>query len=251
MPDRFASIDYDALIDWQSRLAREAPFLERALATVPSRRILDLGSGPGQHARWLASRGFDVVGVDTSASMLEKARSNNPSGSVGFVRGDLVQLRDLVEGPFGGAICVGNTLPSVRTALAIRRMLEALRALVTPGGTVVFQLLNYEKIFAAGQRHLPLTLRPAGDGTYVFVRLMDLRPGGDVIFAPTVLTFRPDGDPPVTLQASERVEVHGWTRPELEELLEDAGFRSREIYGSVAFAPYVARESTDLIVLAR
>ena len=250
MADRFAAIDYGTLIDWRSRLAREGPFLQRALANAPSRRILDLGCGPGEHARLLASHGFEVVGIDASPSMLEKAEGA-ASASVRFVLGDLVDLDRLVEGPFGGAICLGNTLPSIRTRDGLARLLGALRARLLPGGPFVCQVLNYEKIFATHQRHLPLTLRPADDGTLVFVRLMDLRPGGDVIFLPVVLRYRPDADPPVVLQASERVEVHGWTRPELEDLLDDAGFRDREYYGSVSFAPYVPGESSDLVVLAR
>jgi len=251
MTDRFAAIDYGALIDWQSRLAREGPFLDRALADIPSRRILDLGCGPGQHARLLASRGFEVVGIDASPSMLEKAREGEPPQSVRFVLGDLVDLGRLVEGAFGGAICLGNTLPSVRTAAGLARLLDALRAHLLPGGVLVLQLLNYEKIFSTGQRHLPLTLRPTDGGSLAFVRLMDLRPGGDVIFAPTVLEFRPEASQPVTLRASERVEVHGWTRREIEDLLEAAGFTSREVFGSVAYTPYLAKESTDLVVLAR
>ncbi len=253
MTDRFAAIDYAALIDWPSRLARETPFLERALSGIPSTRVLDLGCGPGEHARLLASLGFEVVGVDASPAMLEKAKAAPASERVRFVLGDLAELDRLVEGSFGGAICVGNTLPSVRTRAALARMLGAVRARLLPGGVCVLQLLNYEKIFATGQRHLPLTLRPRkGDqAALVFVRLMDIRPGGDLIFAPTVLAFEPDGDPPVTLRASERVEVHGWTRPELDDLLQAAGFSTREVYGSVAFTPYVAHESGDLVLLAR
>jgi SAM-dependent methyltransferase len=251
MADRFASIDYGALVDWPSRLAREWPFLERALANGPVRRVLDLGCGPGEHARFLASRGFDVVGVDASPSMIERAEAGGVSSSVRFVAGDLVDLDRLVAGPFGGAICLGNTLPSLRTAEALARTLRALRKLVLPGSTFALQLLNYEKIFATGQRHLPLALRPADDGTLVFVRLMDLRPGGDVIFSPVVLRYRPDADPSVVLQASERVEVHGWTRSELERLLDEADFHDRQFYGSVTFSPYSADESSDLVVLAR
>src|SRR5512136_1126185 len=119
MADRFASIDYAALIDWQSRLAREWPFLERALGSGPSRRVLDLGCGPGEHARFLASRGFDVVGVDASPSMIQKAEAGGPAPSVEFVSGDLVDLDRLVAGTFGGAICLGNTLPSLRTSDAL------------------------------------------------------------------------------------------------------------------------------------
>ncbi len=251
MTDRFAAIDYGALVDWPSRLAREWPFLERALANGPSRRILDLGSGPGEHARFLASRGFEVVGVDQSASMIQKAEAGAASRSVRFVEGDLVDLDRLVTGVFGGAICLGNTLPSLRTVDALLRMLRALRRLLLPGGTLAVQLLNYEKIFAVGQRHLPLTLRDTTDGTLVFLRLMDPRPGGDLVFSPAVLKYRPDAQPSLVLQASERVEVHGWTRPELDRLLEESGFHDREFYGSVTFAPYSNTDSSDLVVLAR
>lgn len=251
MADRFASIDYAALIDWPSRLKREWPLLERALDGAPSRRVLDLGCGPGEHARLLVSHGFEVVGVDASPSMIRKAEGGKPSESVRFVTGDLVDLDGLVKGSFGGAICLGNTLPSLRTGDSLSRMLRALRLLLLPGATFVLQLLNYEKIFATGQRHLPLTLRPSDDGTLVFVRLMDLRPEGNVVFSPVVLRYRPDGEPSVVLEASERVEVHGWRRPELDQALDAAGFRDRQCYGSVTFSDYSATESSDLVILAR
>lgn len=38
-------------------------------------RVLDVGSGTGTHALWLASRGFDVLGVDVSERAVELARS--------------------------------------------------------------------------------------------------------------------------------------------------------------------------------
>ncbi len=251
MTDRFASIDYSALIDWQARLAREWPLLERALASGRSRRVLDLGCGPGEHARFLGAHGFEVVGVDASPSMIEKAQQVD-SPSVSFVGGDLADLGSLVTGHFGGAICVGNTLPSLRTPGALRAMLRALRQLLLPGSTFVLQLLNYEKILGTGQRYLPLTLRPAADGgTLVFLRLMDPRAGGDLIFSPVVLKYRPDQEPSVVLQASERVEVHGWTRPELEDLLDEAGFHDRQVFGSVTSSPYSPLESSDLVILAR
>ncbi|MGE5360315.1 MAG: class I SAM-dependent methyltransferase [Bacteroidales bacterium] len=249
--DRFASIDYRALIDWNARLAREWPFLDRALAQVPSRRLLDLGCGPGEHAALLASHGFEVVGVDASPSMLETARGHVVSDRVSFVAADLTKLDDVVEGNFGGAICVGNTLPSIRTRADLARMLKAVRHRLLQGGVLALQLLNYEKILSTNQRHLPLTLRPSQDGWLVFLRLMEPRPGGDLIFSPTVLRYRPDGEPMIAIEGSERVEVHGWTRAELDGLLEQAGFATREYYGSVGFAPYDAAQSSDLVVVAR
>lgn len=251
MPDRFASIDYRALVDWRARLAREWPFLERVMADIPLRRLLDLGCGPGEHAGLLASNGFEVVAVDQSPSMLETARQYIGSPAVRFVAGDLEDIERLADGSFGGAICLGNTLPSLRTREAAGRLFAGLRARLLPGGVLAMQLLNYEKILSSGQRHLPLTLRPTDNGTLVFLRLMDPRPGGDLVFTPTVLRYRPDGDPMIAIEGSERVEVHGWTQPEVDELLADAGFATREYYGSMAFAPYNPAESGDLIVVAR
>jgi SAM-dependent methyltransferase len=249
MADRFASIDYRALVDWPARLAREWPLLERTFGPTPSHRLLDLGCGPGEHAALLASHGFDVVGIDASPSMLDTARANLRSPAVAFVLGDLAELDVLVDGTFGGAICLGNTLPSVRTADELSRLLAGLGRHLLDGGVFVAQLLNYDRIFATGQRHLPLTVRPAGEGTLVFVRLMEPIEEGDLYFSPIVLRYRPNADPAVTVEGSERVRVHGWTQAELDTFLRDAGFTA-QYYGSVQGAPYSPRESTDLVIVA-
>src|SRR6266581_5500689 len=43
------------------------------------RRVLDLGCGTGGHAVVLAARGYEVVGIDRSAEMLERARARGSS----------------------------------------------------------------------------------------------------------------------------------------------------------------------------
>jgi SAM-dependent methyltransferase len=66
---------WDALRGAEAGL--EAAWLERFASLLPGRgRILDLGCGSGQPvARWLIDRGFRVVGVDSSPSMIEKCRA--------------------------------------------------------------------------------------------------------------------------------------------------------------------------------
>ncbi|MEJ2502625.1 MAG: methyltransferase domain-containing protein [Gemmatimonadota bacterium] len=44
------------------------------------RRALDFGCGAGRSTRFLQGLGFDVVGVDVSRSMLERARARDPEG---------------------------------------------------------------------------------------------------------------------------------------------------------------------------
>ncbi|MDY7040920.1 MAG: class I SAM-dependent methyltransferase, partial [Chloroflexota bacterium] len=73
--DPFSS-DYDRFVNWKERLAYELPFIERQLTAVGARRVLDAACGTGMHAIALAQRGYEVIGADLSAGMIERAREN-------------------------------------------------------------------------------------------------------------------------------------------------------------------------------
>lgn len=250
--DPYSRIDYRRLIAWPQRIEREWPFLEQVLATSPSRRLLDLGCGTGEHSRFLASRGFEVVGVDSSPSMLAKAMEPPLPSGVTFVEGDITEVGSLVGGEFGAAICLGNTLPHVRDSQAMDNLMAGLGRRLQRSAPFIVQILNYDKILRIRQRFLPLNFR-ADDlgGEIVFLRLMDPRPDGTVIFTPSTLRYRPDGDPPLEVVATRNVLLHGWTRAELEEAFDRNGFAIRDLYGTVGPVPYQAMESPDLVIVAR
>lgn len=250
MGDAYEELGYHRLIDWETRLAREGPRFEEWFAGAPSRRLLELGCATAEHGRWLAERGFQVVGVDRSAALLEEARGRGLPAGLELVEGDLRELESLVEGPFGGALCLGNTLPHLTTDDELSGLLGSLRRLLLPGGVLVLQLLSYDRILDGGVRALPVAVRPAEDGEAAFVRLMTPHPDGTVSFFPTRLSLRPDRDPPVEVVASRQVELRGWRRDELVAALGAAGFEKVEALGGFdgsAWRP----SSSDLIVLAR
>ncbi len=249
-PDPYSRLDYRRQIAWPKRIEREWPLLGEVLAPGPSRRVLDLGCGTGEHARFLVAQGFEVIGVDASASMIEQAREEALPPGLRFVHGDVAELDRLTEGLFGGAICLGNTLPHVKTEQALESFLSGLRRRLSPGASWILQLLNYERIVARGERHLPLNFRPHEGGESVFLRLMEVQEDGRVLFFPTTLRFRPEADPPVSVVASKRVELRGWRPGELEAALDRAGFSERRLYGSFDRQPFEPLESRDLIVVA-
>lgn len=255
--DPYSRLQYRRVIAWPKRIAREGPLIEELLSSGPARRVLDLGCGTGEHARHLAERGFEVVGVDRSAALLETAREEGGS-NVRYVEADLGELDALDdpaldEGPFGGALCLGNTLPHLLERDALGRFFAGLRRRLAPGAPFLIQILNYDRILGQNVRHLPLNFRPDEEtgGELVFLRLMEPMAEGRVIFCPTTLRFRPGEESPLEVISSRRVSLKGWRRSELEAELEANGFAEREVFGGFGREPFDPETSSDLLLIAR
>ncbi len=248
-PDAYGRIAYRDLIAWPERLRREAPLLQRALASAPSPRLLDLGCGSGEHARLLNSLGFEVTGVDASPSQLESAREADPGGR--YIQAGLTELEGGLEPGYGGALCLGNTLPHLGEESEVRRFFSGLASRLRPGAPFLLQLLNYDRILDRAERTFPVVLRPGeteGE-SMVFLRLMTHHGGGRLTFTPARLRYRPGSATPLELMAAQDVLLRGWRRSEVESLLREAGFLISEVLGSMTGEAWTTT-SSDLVLLA-
>jgi SAM-dependent methyltransferase len=120
---------------------RDLPGLLRQHVTGPA--ALDFGCGAGRSSRFLKTLGFDVTGVDISASMLAHARERDPDGRYLLVsEGDLNTLApgrfDLVFSAF--------TFDNVRGGNTRARLFRQFRELLSPGGTIV-NLMSAPEIY--------------------------------------------------------------------------------------------------------
>ncbi len=117
---------------------RLRPFLDEQLPDLPGARVLDLGCGHGWLAGELAARGADAVGVDGSAALLDRARTEHPG--VRFLEADLVQglPAGLVAEGFDAVVAhmVVMDVPELSALFA-----DVARALA-PGGVFVASLLH-------------------------------------------------------------------------------------------------------------
>lgn len=249
--DPFSRANYRSLIAWPARIRREAPFLESILADLPDRSIADLGCGTGEHARHFAALGFRARGIDLSQSMIEDARREGESESVAFVQGDVREADALLGGGFGAAICLGNTLPFLETEADLDAAFAAALRLLLPGGRLLFQVLNYERLRTRKERALPVNVQAGDDGEIVFLRLLGWRDDGRVLFFPTTLRLRADSEEPVEVVRTRRVVLRAWTRADLVPALERAGFAQIELFGAMERRAFEPLESSDLVVLAR
>ncbi len=114
---------------------QEVRFLTDALHLGPGMRLLDVGCGPGRHARAFAERGVEVVGVDISLPFLRAA------GAGRWVRGDARRL-PVAGGRFDAAIslCQGGfgLLGGVDDAGVVAQMAAAVR----PGGRLALSAFS-------------------------------------------------------------------------------------------------------------
>lgn len=248
--DSYGRLAYRGLIAWPERLQREAPLLQRVLETGPSKRVLDLGCGSGEHCRFLQSLGFEATGVDASASQLQAAREADPGGR--YIQAGLTTLTTL-SGLYGGALCVGNTLPHLCEEAEVRAFFSGVARCLAPGAPLLLQLLNYDRILDRGERTFPLLLRPGSEGgeDTVFLRLMTHHGQGRITFTPARLSFRLGTEPPMELIAAENVSLRGWRRAELEGLAEGTGLRVREVLGSMTGEAWSPTASDLVLVLER
>lgn len=69
----------------------EVDFIERETGDNKSFRILDIGCGTGRHSIELAKRGYTVVGIDLSESMLKRAKekATNENVRIDFIQAEL------------------------------------------------------------------------------------------------------------------------------------------------------------------
>ena len=245
-----ALVNYDTAVDWPERLEREGPFLLRVLADAPSRRVIDLGSGTGEHARWLADQGFTVVGIEGVVERWEVAQRGAPPG-VEHLLGDFGAVEAMVRGQFGAAVCLGNTLPSLLGSESLSRTLVGLRRRLLPGAPFIAHLFNYDRLFARGERLLPARFLSSGEGELVFLRLLELRDDGVVGITETVLDHLPSRESPIEVLHTRHLFHQGWRYRELLTVLDVARFNSVEAFGGFAGQTFEQMRSKELVLVAK
>lgn len=101
----------------------------------PAGRVLDLGCGPGREAFALAQRGYEVVGADISAAVLERARAHAVAAGV-VVEWVLVDGVMVPPGPFDAITLWAQVLGNIERREDQVALLRNCRAALAPGGVL-------------------------------------------------------------------------------------------------------------------
>jgi SAM-dependent methyltransferase len=228
---------YDPIADiydsWSRSVTEDVGFYVAEALAAP-RRVVELGVGTGRIAIPIARAGIPVVGVDTSERMLDVCRRRAERAGVDRLldlrHGD---LRDpAVDPPASLVLCPFRSYLHLPTDDDRRQALAAARALLEPGGRLVFDVFmpSPDDIEETNGRWLE---REPG----IFER-------ADWNGSARTFTLRVRSD------SAETAMELAWTTPgDWHRLLEEAGFEVLACYGWFDRRPY--RGGEDTIWVAR
>ena len=150
----------------QLRARRRADLILEGAGLSPGQRALEIGCGTGLFTGMFASSGAQIVAVDISGELLEKARARNlPAGQVTFLEKRFEDCE--VDGPFDAV--VGS---SILHHLDIDAALTNIRRLLKAGGILSFaepNMLNPQVYLERKFHYLPMFSYTSPDET-AFVR---------------------------------------------------------------------------------
>ncbi|MCI0526334.1 MAG: class I SAM-dependent methyltransferase [Nitrospira sp.] len=110
-------------------------------ATVPIRKVLDLGCGTGNHALRLATKGYEVVGVDYSSDMLRVAERKAQEKKGISLRLHRSDIRDLnLKETFDVVLLMFAVLGYQLENLDVLSALQTAKRHLHPSGLLVFDV---------------------------------------------------------------------------------------------------------------
>jgi len=234
---------YDEMTRTRERSGSERQMLQRWLDRYPSTAVFDAACGTGLHAVLLAGLGVQVTAADPSAEMLAMAAHHAQETAV-----EITWLQSAMQTPLPGlrenfqlVLCLGNSLPHLLTEEDLLQSLRNFHDLLQPGGHLVIQLLNFEKILQAGERIISINRAGARE----FIRFYD--------FTSPLLTFNVleidwAAAPPRHHLQSTALSPH--RADHLSRALHEAHFANFHIWGDLKFAPYDVETSVNLVMAA-
>ncbi|MGB7630729.1 MAG: class I SAM-dependent methyltransferase [Candidatus Deferrimicrobium sp.] len=209
-----------------------------------TRSVADCGCGTGSQLLPFAVAGLSCFGFDPDPSLVAIARRKLATYPKTRVEtGSFADLARLVPIPSDLLMCLGNSLVHVPQDEASRFLADAAKAL-SHSGTLLLQILNYERLRREGVTELPMIC--ASEGTVEFRRRYEWEGDRRVLFRTTLRFAGPD-EPRI---ARNEIPLYPVYPEELWEVVANAGFGDIRFYGDFARSEF-SPGSEALVCLAR
>lgn len=104
---------------------------------------LDLGCGHGIHAVPLATRGFQVIAIDTSRLLLSELQAKDATGRIQTVQDDLLHFAEHHREPVNLILCMGDTITHLPSHDQVEKLLRLAYHHLRPQGYFCVSFRDY------------------------------------------------------------------------------------------------------------
>ena len=217
-------------------------FIKDMIGKSP-KKVLDIACGTGGYSMGLGKYGYEITAVDLNENMVqsleEKAKSSNYNIKALVL--NMLECDKALSDKFDFAFCVGNSVVHLNNREEILLLFEKTRNLLTDGGVMLIQIINYDRIINQNITSLPTIIDDSID--LKFQRIYKYNEAKNKIFFKTILSVD-------ELDISNEIPLYPLKSDEAKQLLRIAGFHKIEFYGDFMKNPYNKDESYMTIIRA-
>lgn len=213
------------------------------LSLISKGNVLDLACGTGRLAIPMAQKGLNVVGLDTSESMLALAREKNKKLPIEWIHGDIRDFQ--LNETFDLILMSGNAFQALLSEEDQLQMLGCVRKHLKSSGLFVFTTRNPQdndfkdvsvfEFWHDFRDHL-------GDEVKVYGQQQS-DPSQQIVTYTTKRVWKDQ-------ETLTHIHLRFTPYEQLIELLERAGFEVNEVFGDDKKTPF-HKESTSIIPVCR
>ncbi len=216
----------------------------KEVAGNPPKAVLDIACGTGGYALELARQGYNVTASDLDAEMVHQLgqKVQESEFTISFLQSNMLELQKKLSDKFNLAFCIGNSVVHLENLLQIKDFLVNAKKLLEADGSLVIQIINFDRILLRDIKSLP-TIEDKDIGL-TFERNYNYDKQNNIIFFNTKLS--------VEGQIFENeIPLYPLLQDELVDAVTEAGFKKVKLFGDFNGNEYDKYNSFMLVLWAR
>lgn len=214
--------------------AEQLEFIKGSAGPAP-KKLLDIACGSGGYSVELAKQGYLMTALDYDAGMVGLAREKAQQGNLHLkvMQCDMKKLGQCVEESFDGVFCIGNSIVHLGSHNEIEVALKQMHDTLNPGGKLILQVINYDRIIEFGINELPVLEN--GEIGLRFIRKYEFDEDKGLIRFITKLDIANED---INESYNNSIELLPLQSGQLSQLLKNSGFERFRFYGDFKGSEY-------------
>lgn len=215
-----------------------ADLIEREIPASDFPNILDLGCGRGRHSITLAERGYNVLGVDLSKEVIDKASEIAEERGLTNLRFEVGDMRRTLDKTFNAVVNLFTSFGYFLRDNENARVVQSVEQMLNKGGLFILDYLNAYKVRK--------DLVPEEEERFKDLVVHIQREIRENMVYKHIRFTGEDVDEPIKYH--ERVKLYelNW----FEDVFKANGFDIKQVYGSYEGEPFDKENSPRLIMVA-